>query len=96
MYDFYEPINQKHFITIYGCPGDNYKVTIVYLNGKTNIENPFLSGKGLNHQESFDMIDFISVVSTAILLEAFDNQSYVQPLLEQSRKILASTEHIHQ
>jgi hypothetical protein len=68
----------------------------VYLNGKTNIENPFLSVKRRNHQESFDMIDFISVVSTAILLEAFDNQSYVQPLLEQSRKILASTEHIHQ
>jgi hypothetical protein len=96
MYDFYEPINQKHFITIYGCPGDNYKVTIVYLNGKTNIENSFLSVKRLNHQESFDMIDYMSVVSTAILLEAFDNQSYVQPLLAQSRKILASTEHIHQ
>jgi hypothetical protein len=96
MYDFYEPINQKHFITIYGRPGDNYKATIEFLNGKTNIENSFLSVKRLNHQESFDMIDYMSVVSTAILLEAFDNQSYVQPLLEQSRKILASTEHIHQ
>ena len=96
MYDFYEPINQKHFITFYGRPGDNYKATIEFLNGKTNIENPFLSVKRLNHQESFDMIDYISVVSTAILLEAFDNQSYVQPLLAQSRKILASTEHIHQ
>jgi hypothetical protein len=96
MYDFYEPINQKHFITIYGRPGDNYKATIEFLNGKTNIENSFLSVKRLNHQESFDMIDYMSVVSTAILLEAFDNQSYVQPLLAQSRKILASTEHIHQ
>jgi|GEM_PF-5639858 len=38
------------------------------------------------------MIDYMSVVSTAILLEAFDNQSYVQPLLVQSRKILASTD----
>jgi len=96
MYDFYEPINQKHFITIYGRLGDNYKATIEFLNGKTNIENSFLSVKRLNHQESFDMIDYMSVVSTAILLEAFDNQSYVQPLLAQSCKILASTEHIHQ
>jgi len=45
MYDFYEPINQKHFITFYGRPGDNYKATIEFLNGKTNIENPFISEK---------------------------------------------------
>ena len=96
MYDFYEPINQKDFITFYDRPEDNYKVTIEFLNGKTNIENPFLSVKRLNHQESFDMIDYMSVVSTAILLEAFDNQSYLQPLLAQSCKILASTEPIHQ
>ena len=92
MYDFYEPINQKHFITLFEHPEDNYKVAIDFLNGKPTIENPFLSVKRLNHQESFDMVDYMSVVSTAILLEAFDNQSYVQPLLEQSRKILASTD----
>lgn len=41
MYDFYEPIIQKHIITFYDRPEDNYKVTIEFLNGKTNIENPF-------------------------------------------------------
>ena len=95
MYDFYEPINQKHFITLYDHPEDNYKVAIDFLNGKSTIENPFLSVKKLNHQESFDMIDYMSVVSTAILLEAYDNQSFVQPLLEQSRKILAITDSKH-
>ena len=95
MYDFYEPINQKHFITLYYHPEDNYKVAIDFLNGKSTIENPFLSVKKLNHQESFDMIDYMSVVSTAILLEAYDNQSFVQPLLEQSRKILAITDPKH-
>jgi len=94
MYDFYEPINQKHFITLYDHPEDNYKVAIEFLNGKTNIENPFLSVKKLNHQESFDMIDYMSVVTTAILLESYDNQNFVQPLLEHSRKILAYTEKI--
>ena len=92
MYDFYEPINQKHFITLYNRPEDNYKVAIDFLNGKTNIENPFLSVKKLNHQESFDMIDYMSVVTTAILLESYDNQNFVQPLLQHSRKILAYTE----
>ena len=92
MYDFYEPINQKHFITLYDHPEDNYKVVIGFLNGKTNIENPYLSVKKLNHQESFDMIDYMSVVTSAILLESYDNQSFVQPLLEHSRKILAYTE----
>ncbi len=92
MYDFYEPINQKHFITLYDHPEDNYKVAIDFLNGKAEIENPFLSVKRLNHQESFDMVDYMSVVSTAILLESYDNQSFIQPLLQQSRKILASTE----
>ena len=91
MYDFYEPINQKHFITLYKHPEDNYKVAIDFLNGKTKIENPYLTVKKLNHQESFDMVDYMSVVSTAILLESYDNQSFVQPLLVQSRKILAST-----
>ncbi|GDX44351.1 hypothetical protein LBMAG23_13280 [Bacteroidota bacterium] len=92
MYDFYEPINQKHFITLYDHPEDNYMVAIDFLNDKSTIENPFSSVKRLNHQESFDLIYYMSVVSTAILLEAYDNQSFVQPLLEQSRKILASTE----
>ena len=92
MYDFYEPINQKHFITLYDRPEDNYKVAIEFLNGKTNIENPFLSVKKLNHQESFDIIDYMSVVTTAILLESYDNQNFVQPLLQHSRKILAYTE----
>ena len=41
------------------------------------------------------MIDYMSVVTTAILLESYDNQSFIQPLLEQSRKILASTEAKH-
>ena len=92
MYDFYEPINQKHFITLYDRPEDNYKVVTEFLNGKTNIENPYTSVKKLNHQESFDMIDYMSVVTTAILLESYDNQNFVQPLLENSRKILAYTE----
>ena len=92
MYDFYEPINQKHFITLYDHPEDNYKVAIEFLNGKSKIDNPFISIKRLNHQESFDMVDYMSIVSTAILLEAYDNQSFVQPLLERSRKILAATE----
>lgn len=92
MYDFYEPINQKHFITLYDHPEDNYKVVTGFLNGKKNIENPYLSIKKLNHQESFDMTDYMSVVTTAILLESYDNQNFVQPLLEHSRKILASTE----
>ena len=92
MYDFYEPINQKHFITLYEHPEDNYKVVTAFLNGKTNIENPYSSVKKLNHQESFDMIDYMSVVTTAILLESYDNQNFVQPLLENSRKILAYTE----
>jgi hypothetical protein len=92
MYDFYEPINQKHFITLYDRPEDNYKVVTEFLNGKTNIENPYLSVRKLNHQESFDMIDYMSVVTTAILLESYDNQNFVQPLLENSRKILAYTE----
>lgn len=92
MYDFYEPINQKHFITLYDRPEDNYKVVTGFLNGKKNIENPYLSIKKLNHQESFDMIDYMSVVTTAILLESYDNQSFIQPLLEQSRRILAYTE----
>jgi len=91
MYDFYEPINQKHFITLFEHPEDNFKVVTEWLNGNTKIENPYLSVKRLNHQESFDIIDYMSVVSTAILLEAFDNQSFVQPLLEKSRNILAST-----
>lgn len=85
-------LNRQYFITLYDHPEDNYKITIAFLNGKTKIENPFLSVKRLNHQESFDMIDYMSVVSTAILLESFDNQSFVQPLLAQSRKILASTD----
>ena len=92
MYDFYEPINQKHFITLYDRPEDNYKVVTGFLNGKKNIENPYLSIRKLNHQESFDMIDYMSVVTTAILLESYDNQSFIQPLLEQSRRILAYTE----
>ena len=92
MYDFYEPINQKHFITLYDRPEDIYKVVTEFLNGKTNIENPYSSVKKLNHQESFDMIDYMSVVTTAILLESYDNQNFVQPLLENSRKILAYTE----
>jgi hypothetical protein len=92
MYDFYEPINQKHFITLYDHPEDNYKVVIGFLNGKKNIENPYLSVKKLNHQELFDMVDYMSVATTAILLESYDNQSFVQPLLEHSRKILAYTE----
>ena len=92
MYDFYEPINQKHFITLYDRPEDNYKVVTGFLNGKKEIENPYLSIKKLNHQETFDMIDYMSVVTTAILLESYDNQSFVQPLLVQSRKILASTD----
>lgn len=92
MYDFYEPINQKHFITLYDHPEDNYKVVTGFLNGKKNIENPYLSITKLNHQESFDMTDYMSVVTTAILLESYDNQNFVQPLLEHSRKILASTE----
>jgi hypothetical protein len=92
MYDFYEPINQKHFITLYDRPEDNFKVVIEFLNGNTNIENPYSLVKKLNHQESFDMIDYMSVVTTAILLESYDNQNFVQPLLEYSRKILAHTE----
>jgi len=92
MYDFYEPINQKHFITLYEHPEDNYKVAIDFLNGKTNIENPFMSVKKLNHQETFDIVDYMSVVTIAISLESYDNQSFIQPLLVQSRKILASTD----
>jgi hypothetical protein len=92
MYDFYEPINQKHFITLYDRPEDNFKVVIEFLNGNTNIENQYSLVKKLNHQESFDMIDYMSVVTTAILLESYDNQNFVQPLLEYSRKILAHTE----
>lgn len=38
------------------------------------------------------MVDYMSVVTSAILLESYDNQSFVQPLLEHSRKILAYTE----
>lgn len=91
MYDFYEPIHQKHFITLFDHPEDNFKVAIEMLRGKPNISNPFEEVKKLNHQESFDMTDYMSVVSNAILLESYDNQSYVKPLLEQSRKILAYT-----
>ena len=92
MYDFYEPINQKHFITLYDRPEDNFKVVTEFLNGNTNIENPYSSVKKLNHQELFDMIDYMSIVTTAILLESYDNQNFIQPLLEHSRKILANTE----
>ena len=91
MYDFYEPINQKHFITLFEHPEDNFKVALEMLNGKSNIQNPFASIKKLNHQELFDMTDYMSVVANAILLESFDNQSFVKPLLKQSRDILAST-----
>ena len=96
MYDFYEPINQKHFITLYDRPEDNFKVVIEFLNGNTNIENPYSLVKKLNHQESFDMIDYMSVVTTAILLESYDNENFVQPLLEYSRKILTHTEKMPQ
>jgi len=34
----------------------------------------------------------MSVVTTAILLESYDNENFVQPLLEHSRKILAYTQ----
>ena len=92
MYDFYEPINQKHFVTLYNHPEDNYKVVTEFLKGKTNIENPYLLVKKLNHQEIFDITDYMSVVTTAILLESYDNENFVQPLLEHSRKILAYTQ----
>jgi len=91
MYDFYDPINQKHFITLFEHPEDNFKVVTEWLNGNTKIGNPYLSVKRLNHQESFDIVDYMSVVSIAILLEAFDCENFVQPLLEKSRNILAST-----
>ncbi|MFM8588456.1 MAG: hypothetical protein ACKOBX_08955 [Bacteroidota bacterium] len=91
MYDFYDPINQKHFITLFEHPEDNFKVVTEWLNGNTKIGNPYSSVKRLNHQESFDIVDYMSVVSIAILLEAFDSENFVQPLLEKSRNILAST-----